>query len=125
MANLLQPLGCREIPMRDKKMEEKTLTLRNSPAPMLGWLIAPLAIMLALAAIKVAGIDFDLELNNVTPLLIVAVGAILGITPRVLKENGAVNFSSSALSLATLGVVMIGHQAHSEFTFLIHEVGMK
>ena len=99
--------------------------------------------MLALAAIKVAGIDFDLELNNVTPLLIVAVGAILGITPRVLKENGAVNFSSSALSLATLGVVMIGHQAivnltilepslrynflllHSESTFLIHEVGMK
>lgn len=118
MANLLQPLGCREIPMRDKKMEEKTLTLRNSPAPMLGWLIAPLAIMLALAAIKVAGIDFDLELNNVTPLLIVAVGAILGITPRVLKENGAVNFSSSALSLATLGVVMIGHQAIVNLTDL-------
>ena len=99
-------------------MEEKTLTLRNSPAPMLGWLIAPLAVMLALAAIKVAGIDFDLELNNVTPLLIVAVGAILGITPRVLKENGAVNFSSSALSLATLGVVMIGHQAIVNLTDL-------
>ena len=111
MANLLQPLGCREIPMRDKKMEEKTLTLRNSPAPMLGWLIAPLAVMLAIAAIMVAGIDFDLDVNNLTPLLIVAVGAILGITPRVLKENGAVKLSSSVLSLATLGAVMIGHQA--------------
>jgi hypothetical protein len=32
-------------------MEEKTTTLRNSPAPMLGWLIAPLAVMLAIAAI--------------------------------------------------------------------------
>jgi uncharacterized repeat protein (TIGR01451 family) len=29
----------------------------------------------------------------------------------VLKENGAVNFSSSALSLATLGTAMVGHQA--------------
>ena len=92
-------------------MEEKTTTLRNSPAPMLGWLIAPLAVMLAIAAIMVAGIDFDLDLNNTAPLLIVAFGAILGITPRVLKENGAVNFSSSALSLATLGAAMVGHQA--------------
>ena len=78
---------------------------------MLGWLIAPLAVMLAIAAIMVAGIDFDLDLNNTAPLLIVAFGAILGITPRVLKENGAVNFSSSALSLATLGAAMVGHQA--------------
>ena len=92
-------------------MEEKTTTLRNSPAPMLGWLIAPLAVMLAIAAIMVVGIDFDLDLNNMSPLLIVAVGAILGITPRVLKDNGAVNLSSSALSLATLGVAMVGHQA--------------
>ncbi len=92
-------------------MEEKTMTLRNSPAPMLGWLIAPLAVMLAIAAIMVAGIDFDLELNNMTPLLIVGAGAILGITPRVLKEYGAVKLSSSAFSLATLGAVMIGHQA--------------
>ena len=92
-------------------MEEKTTTLRNSPAPMLGWLIAPLAVMLAIAAIMVAGIDFDLNLDNVSPLLIVAFGAILGVTPRILKENGAVNLSSSALSLAILGVIMVGHQA--------------
>ena len=92
-------------------MEEKTTTLRNSPAPMLGWLIAPLAVMLAIAAIMVGGIDFDLDMNNMSPLLIVAVGAILGITPRVLKDNGAVKISSSALSLATLGVAMVGHQA--------------
>ena len=92
-------------------MEEKTTTLRNSPAPMLGWLIAPLAVMLAIAALMVAGIDFDLDLNNTAPLVIVAIGAVLGITPRVLKENGAVKFSSSALSLATLGAAMVGHQA--------------
>ena len=92
-------------------MEEKTTTLRNSPAPMLGWLIAPLAVLLAIAAIMVAGLDFDLDLNNMSPLLLVAVGAILGVIPRILKENGAVNFSSSALSLATLGTAMVGHQA--------------
>ena len=104
--------------MRDKKMEEKTLTLRNSPAPMLGWLIAPLAVMLAIAAIMVAGIDFDLELNNMTPMLVVGVGAILGVTPRVLKETGAVKLSSSAFSLATLGAVLIGHQAIIHLTDL-------
>ena len=92
-------------------MEEKTTTLRNSPAPMLGWLIAPLAVMLAIAAIMVAGFDFDLNLENMTPMLLVAVAATLGITPRVVRDNGAVKLSSSALSLATLVAAMIGHQA--------------
>ena len=92
-------------------MEEKTTTLRNSPAPMLGWLIAPLAVMLAIAAIMVAGFDFDLNLENMTPMLLVAVAATLGITPRVVRDNGAVKLSSSVLSLATLGAAMVGHQA--------------
>ncbi len=92
-------------------MEEKTTTMRNSPAPMLGWLIAPLAILLALAAIKVAGIDFDLNLDNLMPMLLIAVAAILGSVPRIVRDNDAVKISSSALSLATLGVAMIGHQA--------------
>ena len=92
-------------------MEEKTTTLRNSPAPMLGWLIAPLAVMLAIAAIMVAGIDFDLNLENMTPMLLVAVAAILGMTPRVVRDNGAVKLSSSALSLAALGAALVGHQA--------------
>ena len=92
-------------------MEEKTTTLRNSPAPMLGWLIAPLAVMLAIAAIMVAGIDFDLNLENMTPMLLVAGAAILGMTPRVVRDNGAVKLSSSALSLATLGAALVGHQA--------------
>ncbi len=118
MANLLQPSGCREIPMREIRMEEKTLTLRNSPAPMLGWLIAPLAVLLAIAAIMVAGIDFDLELNNLTPMLVVGIGAVLGLTPRVLKETGAVKISSSAFSFATLGAVLIGHQAIIHLTDL-------
>ena len=97
-------------------MEEKTTTLRNSPAPMLGWLIAPLAVMLAIAAIMVAGFDFDLNLENMTPMLLVAVAATLGITPRVVRDNGAVKLSSSVLSLATLGAAMVGHQAITHLT---------
>ena len=92
-------------------MEEKTTTLRNSPAPMLGWLIAPLAVMLAIAAIKVAGIDFDLNMNNMLPMLLIAVAAILGTVPRIVRNNDTVNLSSSVLSLATLGAAMVGHQA--------------
>ena len=59
----------------------------------------------------VACFVFDLNLENMTPMLLVAVAATLGITPRVVRDNGAVKLSSSALSLATLGAAMVGHQA--------------
>ena len=35
-------------------MEQKTGTPRTAPAAPLGWLIAPLAVLLAIAAIKLA-----------------------------------------------------------------------
>ena len=44
-------------------------------------------------------------------MLLVAVAAILGMTPRIVRDIGAVKLSSSALSLATLGAAMVGHQA--------------
>ena len=92
-------------------MEEKIGSPRTSPAPLLGWLIAPLAVLLAIAAIKVVGIDFDLNLDNMMPMLVIVIAGILGTVPRILKNNDMIPFGPSTLSLATLGVAMIGHQA--------------
>ncbi len=99
-------------------MEEKIGSPRTSPAPLLGWLIAPLAVLLALAAIKVVGINFDLTLDNMKPMIVVVIAAILGTVPRLLKNNDMVPFTSATLSLATLGVAMIGYQAIVSLTDL-------
>ncbi len=92
-------------------MEEKTGSPRTAPAPLLGWLIAPLAVLLAIAAIKVVGINFDLDLDNMMPMLVIVIAGILGTVPRILKNNDMIPLGSSTLSLATLGVAMVGHQA--------------
>ena len=111
MAKSLQPSGCRENKTEGKKMEEKIGSPRTAPAPLLGWLIAPLAVLLAIAAIKVAGISFDLNLDNMMPMLVIVVAGILGTVPRILRNNDMIPFGPSTLSLATLGVAMVGHQA--------------
>ena len=88
-------------------MEEKTTTLRNSPAPMLGWLIAPLAILMALLADY--GLDFGLvlEMDEMKPFAAIAIAAVLGMAPRVLKELDIINVSAAVSSLATLIVSLI------------------
>ena len=111
MAKSLQPSGCRENKTEGKKMEEKIGSPRTAPAPLLGWLIAPLAVLLAIAAIKVVGIDFDLNLDNMMPMLVIVIAGILGTLPRILKNNDMISFAPSTLSLAALGVAMVGHQA--------------
>ncbi len=54
--------------------------------PMLGWLIAPLAILLALLADY--GLDFGLVLgmDEMEPFAVIAIAATLGMAPRVMKE---------------------------------------
>jgi hypothetical protein len=59
-------------------MEQKTGTHSNTPAAPLGWLIAPLAVLLAIAAIKLVGVDFELNVDNLTPMIIVGVAGMLG-----------------------------------------------
>ena len=58
----------------------------NAQNAMLGWLIAPLAILLALLADY--GLDFGLvlEMKEMEPYAAIAIAAILGMAPRVMKE---------------------------------------
>lgn len=91
-------------------METKNPEMRPAPAPLLGWLIAPLAVLLALAAIQIVGMDFDLNLDNMAPMLVVLVAASLGLAPRLLKASGTVSLSTSTLSLVSLVVALVGAQ---------------
>jgi hypothetical protein len=91
-------------------METKNPEMRPAPAPLLGWLIAPLAVLLALAAIQIVGMDFDLNLDNMAPMLVVLVAASLGLAPRLLKASGTVSLSSSTLSLVSMVVALVGAQ---------------
>ena len=118
MAKTLQPLGCRENNTEGKKMEEKIGSPRTAPAPLLGWLIAPLAVLLAIAAIKVVGIDFDLNQDNLMPMLVIVIAGILGTVPRILKNNDLIPYGSATISLAALGVALVGHQAIIHLTDL-------
>ena len=78
----------------------------EAPNAMLGWLIAPLAILMALLANY--GLDFGLvlEMDEMKPFAAITVAAMLGMAPRVMKENEIINVSAATLSLVTLIVTL-------------------
>ena len=75
--------------------------------PMLGWLLAPLAILLALLADY--GLDFGLvlEMDEMKPFAMIALGAILAMTPRILREKEVISFPATTVSLAMLVLGLI------------------
>ncbi|MDC3298204.1 hypothetical protein OAU99_02385 [Candidatus Poseidoniaceae archaeon] len=81
--------------------------LIGAPNAMLGWLIAPLAILMAILADF--GLDFGLvlEMNEMKPFAAIAIAAVLGMAPRVLKEMELINISAAVTSLATLVVSLV------------------
>ena len=91
-------------------MEQNTGTKSTAPAAPLGWLIAPLAVLLAIAAIKLVGVDFELTLDNMTPMIFVIIASIMGLLPTMLKESESVSFSKATLSLSMLAVALLGAQ---------------
>ena len=88
-------------------MSTQNDTGNGAPNAMLGWLIAPLAILMALLADY--GLDFGLvlEMDEMTPFAAIAIAAVLGMAPRVLKELDIINVSAAVSSLATLIVSLI------------------
>jgi len=94
-------------------MEQKTGT---SQTPLLSWLIGPLAMLLAIAAIKITGIDFDLNMTTLAPMAVVVIAGIVATLPRVLRDNDS--FANINLSLASLIVAFIGAELINSFTTL-------
>ena len=89
-------------------METKNPEPRPAPAPMLGWLIAPIAVLLALAATQIVGMSFDLDFENLKPMLVILAAASLGLAPRVLQGLGKTTLSTSTLSFVSLVVALVG-----------------
>ena len=105
-------------------MEQKTGTQSTAPAAPLGWLIAPLAVLLAIAAIKLVGVDFELNVDNMTPMIFVIVASIFGLLPSMLNQSESASFSKATLSLSTLAVALVGAeiiylQGYGAFTGLL------
>ncbi len=88
-------------------MEEHTETTANQPGAVMGLLLAPLAVLLALATTQVVGIEYDLTLNNMMPMLVVAIAGMLAVVPRIVQASRP-DLSSSTVSLGVLAVAFIG-----------------
>ena len=95
-------------------MNEQMETKANEPAFALGWLFAPLAVLLAFATTKVVGIDYDLSLNNMMPMLVVAAASMLAIVPRMVQTSRP-DLPSSSISLVVLLVAFIGAEGLYNF----------
>ena len=89
-------------------MEQNTGTQSTAPAAPLGWLIAPLAVLLAIAAIKLVGVDFELNVDNMTPMIFVIAASFFGLLPSMLNISESTSFSKATISLSTLAVALIG-----------------
>ena len=76
----------------------------------MGWLLAPLAVLLAIAAAKITGLNYDLTPTNLTPLLITGVAGALSYVPRMLRTSQP-NLAPSSVSLGVLLVGFLGAEA--------------
>ena len=82
-------------------MEEEMDTSGQQPSATMGLLLAPLAVLLALATTRVVGIEYDLSMNNMMPMLVVAIGSMLALVPRIVQASRP-DLASSTVSLAVL-----------------------
>ena len=98
-------------------MKDETDMKAAQPNIALGWLFAPLAVLLALAAMKLVGITYDMDVNNMMPMIVVAIAGMLAIVPRVILAQRQI--SPSLLSLGVLVVSLVGAEA----LYLLTEVG--
>ena len=86
---------------------------KTSQRPVFGWLIAPLAVLIAILANYVDGLmSIDVELNSdaVTPFIVTGVAGLLAVTPRILRELGTIpeSVSQTQISLAVFVLALVG-----------------
>ena len=86
---------------------------KTSQRPVFGWLIAPLAVLIAILANYVDGLmSIDVELNSdaMTPFIVTGVAGLLAVTPRILRSLGTIpeSISQTQISLAVLILAVVG-----------------
>ena len=90
---------------------EKVSTTSQRPA--FGWLIAPLAVLIATLANYVDGLmSIDVELNSdmMMPIIITGVAGLLAVTPRILRQLAILpeSISQTQISLAMFVLALVG-----------------
>ena len=86
------------------------------PNAMLGWLIAPLAVLVALLADKLVDFGLGFGMDELTPFVAIIAAAVLGITPRVIRDNNISSISSQTISLVTLVVALFAAEGAAMYT---------
>jgi asparagine N-glycosylation enzyme membrane subunit Stt3 len=102
--------------MEGMNMSNKSDNHNEEPNAMLGWLIAPLAILMALLADYGLNFGLVLEMNEMKPFAVIAIAAALGMAPRVMKQNDLINISAATLSLVTLIVTLVLSEGAAMYT---------
>ncbi|MBL6890415.1 MAG: hypothetical protein ISR25_08010, partial [Candidatus Poseidoniaceae archaeon] len=104
---------------------------KTSQRPVFGWLIAPLAVLIAVLANYVDGlmsIDVELNENALMPIIATGVAGLLAVSPRVLRELGNLpdSMTQTRISLAMFVISIVGSglvehyiDAFTGFTFFI------
>ena len=104
---------------------------KTSQRPVFGWLIAPLAVLIAILANYVDGlmsIDVELNENALMPIIATGVAGLLAVTPRVLRELGNLpdSLTQTRISLAMFVTAIAGSvlvewmiDPFTGFTFLL------
>ncbi|HIF46694.1 MAG TPA: hypothetical protein EYQ73_07900 [Candidatus Poseidoniales archaeon] len=87
------------------------------PKAMLGWLIAPLAVLVALTVNYGLGFGLDLNMETMTPYAALALAAALGMAPRVLREQGIIdNVNNQVQSLLVLVISLAASEGIAMFS---------
>ena len=97
-------------------MSNKSDNQNEASNAMLGWLIAPLAILMALLADYGLNFGLVLEMNEMKPFAVIAIAAALGMAPRVMKQNDLINISAATLSLVTLIFTLVLSEGAAMYT---------
>jgi len=104
---------------------------KTSQRPVFGWLIAPIAVLIAILANYVDGlmsINVELNENALMPIIATGVAGLLAVTPRVLRELGNLpdSMTQTRISLAMFVVSLVGSglveqyvDAFTGFTFFV------
>ena len=104
---------------------------KTSQRPVFGWLIAPLAVLIAILANYADGlmsIDVELNENALMPIIATGVAGLLAVTPRVLRELGNLpdSLTQTRISLAMFVTAIAGSvlvewmiDPFTGFTFLL------
>ncbi len=97
-------------------MEDNNENRASGTNQLLGLLVAPMAVLLAVAANWIGKFDLSLDVDGMFPLMAVASAAVIGLVPRILVDRKILSFNTP--EQASLPVLLIAGLLAAGSTFL-------